>query len=69
MKRDNKRNDTNQIDQTESEDIQYVFKFDDDSVLDCHIGGMKVNRLVDSGCKCNLITNKTWDNMKQNKDT
>lgn len=60
MKRDNKRNDTNQIDQIESEGIQYVFKIDDDSVLDCHIGGMKVKMLVDSGCKCNLITNKTW---------
>ena len=67
IRRDNKRNDANQIDQIESDAIQYVFKIDDDSVLDCHVGGMKVKMLVDSGCKCNLITNKTWENMKKNK--
>ncbi|XP_022836497.1 uncharacterized protein K02A2.6-like [Spodoptera litura] len=67
FKREYPRSNTNQIDQTEdTEDIQYVFKIDDDSVIDCYVGGIKIKMLVDSGCKCNLITSRTWNFMKQN---
>ncbi|CAH2106056.1 unnamed protein product [Euphydryas editha] len=50
----------------DTDNIHYVFRIDEDSELECDIGGVKVNMLVDSGCKCNLITSKTWHEMKSN---
>lgn len=60
-----RKNNANQIDESQAEDIQYVFKIDEDSLLQCQIGGVNITMLVDSGCKCNLITAKTWQIMKQ----
>lgn len=50
-----------------TDEISYVFRIDEDNELECEIGGWKINMLVDSGCKCNLITSETWQEMKNNK--
>ncbi|XP_037969728.2 uncharacterized protein LOC119692645 [Plutella xylostella] len=39
--------------------VDYVFNIDDDAVVACKVGGAEVNMLIDSGCKHNLITDKT----------
>lgn len=46
------------------EDVRYVFHIDNDAELHCEIGTVPVTMLIDSGCKCNLITEGTWQSMK-----
>lgn len=36
-------------------------------MIECNIGGVKSNVLIDSGCKLNLLTTETWEYMKRNK--
>nr|CAI5853465.1 unnamed protein product [Callosobruchus analis] len=57
----------NQIEDRDSEDMNYVFYVDDDLEFECRIGGVDVKMLVDSGCKDNVITSKTWQEMKRRK--
>ncbi|XP_053617728.1 uncharacterized protein K02A2.6-like [Plodia interpunctella] len=45
-------------------EVDYVFNVEDDATVDCSIGGIKINMLVDSGCKVNLITKESWENLK-----
>lgn len=47
--------------------VDYVFNIDDDAVVTCKVGGAEVNMLIDSGCKHNLITDKTWTELKKKK--
>lgn len=47
-------------------DTYYVFHIDDDVEFDCIVGGVKTKMLIDSGCKHNLITESSWDVMKNN---
>ncbi|XP_046964591.1 uncharacterized protein K02A2.6-like [Vanessa cardui] len=47
--------------------IDYIFNVEDDIKITCNIGGTRVNMLIDSGCRHNLITRQTWEVMKQNK--
>lgn len=49
------------------ENIHYVFNVGDDDMVTCTVGGIKVEMLIDSGCKYNLITDKTWQNLKSNR--
>ncbi|KAL0901956.1 hypothetical protein ABMA27_007099 [Loxostege sticticalis] len=52
---------------SEEEDTHYVFNMNDDDTILCEMGGVNVDLLIDSGCKLNLITDKTWEMLKQNK--
>lgn len=45
-------------------EVDYVFNVDDDATVECSLGGIKTNMLVDSGCKVNLITKETWETLK-----
>nr|XP_026493651.1 uncharacterized protein K02A2.6-like [Vanessa tameamea] len=44
--------------------IGHFRQIDEDSELECKVGGIKIKMLVDSGCKCNLITSKTLQTLK-----
>ncbi|XP_026745717.1 uncharacterized protein LOC113507064, partial [Trichoplusia ni] len=62
-----KRNEVNLINvrNDSSEEDHYVFNMndDDEANIECEMGGVKVNLLIDSGCKLNLITEKTWEDV------
>lgn len=50
---------------TDEEDIYCVTSTEEaGNVIDCVLGGVKVKALIDSGCKCNLIDEKTWSELK-----
>nr|XP_049699503.1 uncharacterized protein LOC110376634 [Helicoverpa armigera] len=46
--------------------IDYVFNVLHNDTLACHVGGTRVEMLIDSGCQHNLITDKTWKEIKEN---
>lgn len=48
-------------------EIDYIFHLDEDSVINCTMGGVNLDMLIDSGSKCNVITDKTWQVLKDNK--
>lgn len=49
----------------EPEDLPvYNVGFDNDEVIRCHVGGVQIDMLVDSGSKHNLIDDTTWELMK-----
>ncbi|CAH1994375.1 unnamed protein product [Acanthoscelides obtectus] len=48
-------------------ETEYVFHIDDDVEIKCTIGGVQTKMLIDSGCKQNLITERTWEKLKKNK--
>ncbi|CAH2101616.1 unnamed protein product [Euphydryas editha] len=52
-----------------SDEDHYVFNMndDDEATIECEMGGVKLNLLIDSGCKLNLITEKTWEDLKKEK--
>lgn len=62
-----KRNDFNPTKKIKGnvERVDYIFHIDDDAEIDCEIGEVPVKMLIDSGCKCNLITEDTWKFMKE----
>lgn len=45
-------------------EVDYVFNIDNDATVECTLGGVKTKMLVDSGCIVNLITEKTWEILK-----
>lgn len=49
-----------------SKQIDYIFNVNADTTVTCTIGGTDVDMLIDSGCNHNLITDKTWQTMKDN---
>lgn len=44
--------------------IDYIFHIDEDAAISCQIGGVDVDLLIDSGSKCNIISEKSWNLMK-----
>lgn len=48
-------------------EIDYIFHLDEDSVINCNIGGVNLDMLIDSGSRCNVITDKTWQFLKESK--
>ncbi|XP_063366280.1 uncharacterized protein K02A2.6-like [Cydia amplana] len=59
--------DINQMTSQVTEEIQYVFNIDSDDTIECEVGGVKINMLIDSGSRRNLITEETWVEMKSSK--
>ncbi|XP_047984727.1 uncharacterized protein K02A2.6-like [Leguminivora glycinivorella] len=46
-------------------EVDYVFNIDSDAIIDCILGGIKTEMLVDSGCKHNLISLEKWEVLKK----
>ncbi|CAH2089953.1 unnamed protein product [Euphydryas editha] len=46
--------------------IDYVFNVLNNDTLTCLVGGTQVQMLIDSGCQHNLITDRTWEEIKEN---
>ncbi|XP_011858920.1 PREDICTED: uncharacterized protein K02A2.6-like [Vollenhovia emeryi] len=57
------------INRVENEEVDYVFNVNYNATVECEVGGVKINMLIDSGCKLNLITDKTWEFLKDQKVT
>lgn len=38
-------------------EIDYIFNLDNDTSISCKVGGVTISMLIDSGSKCNVITN------------
>lgn len=53
------------IKKKEPTSLEYTFHIDDDATINCQVGGVTINMLIDSGSKSNIINDKTWDFMKQ----
>ncbi|XP_030750159.1 uncharacterized protein K02A2.6-like [Sitophilus oryzae] len=50
-----------------TEETDYVFHIDDDCLVQCKIGNVPIELLIDSGSKSNLITGDSWEFLKENK--
>ncbi|XP_061713508.1 uncharacterized protein K02A2.6-like [Cydia pomonella] len=50
--------------QKDTEEVDYVFHLDNDEVINCQVGGVTIEMLIDSGCRCNIITDETWEYLK-----
>ncbi|KAJ0176070.1 hypothetical protein K1T71_008244 [Dendrolimus kikuchii] len=48
-------------------EVDYVFNIDNDATVECTLGGIQTKMLVDSGCKVNLITQETWEVLKEKR--
>lgn len=44
--------------------IDYIFHIDDDASINCQVGGVTLDMLVDSGSKCNIISENSWKFLK-----
>lgn len=44
--------------------IDYIFNVDDDATIQCQLGGVLVDMVIDSGSKCNIISENTWIYLK-----
>lgn len=55
------------VDSIETEEIDYVFQVDNDGTIKCSVGGIEIDMLIDSGCRLNLLTDKTWEELKNKK--
>ncbi|KAJ8910327.1 hypothetical protein NQ315_012333 [Exocentrus adspersus] len=45
---------------------EYIFNVNSDASVRAEIGGVGVEMLIDSGCSHNLITDRTWEMLKEN---
>ena len=45
--------------------IDYIFHIDNDDTLNCNVGGVEVEMIIDSGSKCNILSDKTWNHLKE----
>lgn len=45
--------------------IDYIFHIDDDATIECEVGKVNIQMLIDSGSKSNIINDITWNLMKQ----
>lgn len=44
--------------------IDYIFHIDEDVLINCELGGVNVDMIIDSGSKCNIISGETWSFLK-----
>lgn len=49
---------------TTSSTVDYIFHIDDDAVIICQVGKIDLEMLIDSGSKCNIITDRAWEFLK-----
>ncbi|KAG6454310.1 hypothetical protein O3G_MSEX008647 [Manduca sexta] len=54
-------------DKTDKLEVEYIFHLDEDETINCAVGGITINMLIDSGSKCNVITDRTWQLLKDKK--
>ncbi|XP_063391875.1 uncharacterized protein LOC134677371 [Cydia fagiglandana] len=45
--------------------VDYIFHIDNDETLKCHVGGVEIELVIDSGSKSNILSVSTWDYLKQ----
>lgn len=55
------------VNSLENDETQYIFNVNDDATIKCEIGGVDAEMLIDSGCKINIISSKTWEHLKENR--
>ncbi|XP_049886660.1 uncharacterized protein LOC126381182 isoform X2 [Pectinophora gossypiella] len=48
-----------------SQNINYIFYMDDDTKVNCYIGGVNLELHIDSGSISNIISDKTWIQLKK----
>lgn len=53
--------------QSKKDEVDYIFHIDEDSTVNCQVGGVVIKMLIDSGSKCNVIDDKTWRYLKEHK--
>lgn len=53
------------IDESEDEGTNYIFFLDNGNKIECLVGGVKLELIVDSGSKHNILTLKDWEYLKQ----
>lgn len=46
------------------EEIDYIFHLDGDDSITCSLGHVEIDMLIDSGSKCNIINDVTWEILK-----
>lgn len=46
---------------------EYIFLFDIFNEIKCQLGGVPVNMVIDSGCRLNIIDDRTWKYLKLNR--
>lgn len=51
---------------SKSEEVDYIFHIDNDDTIKCTLGGVEIEMLIDSGSKCNIINDVTWETLKKN---
>lgn len=47
-----------------AEEVDYIFHLYDDDFITCSLGNVKLDMLIDSGSKCNIINDQTWEIQK-----
>ncbi|XP_035901959.1 uncharacterized protein K02A2.6 isoform X2 [Anopheles stephensi] len=63
-KRDQENNAVNHVANEKAEYVFHLTSSDNNTVVDCIIGGVGITAVIDSGSKYNLISKKTWEEMK-----
>lgn len=63
-KRKKQEKEVNSIDEETAEEYVFNMNEDDDAMIECVMGGVNLEMLIDSGCKLNLITEKAWEKLK-----
>ncbi|CAG9137613.1 unnamed protein product, partial [Plutella xylostella] len=46
------------------EEVDYIFHIDGDDTITCTLGDVQIDMLIDSGSKCNIISDVAWENLK-----
>lgn len=44
--------------------VNYIFHIDADATMKCNVGGVPIDMIIDSGSKCNILSDKTWNYLK-----
>lgn len=46
------------------DEVDYIFNIDGDETITCTLGDVQIEMLIDSGSKCNIISDATWETLK-----
>lgn len=50
-------------------EVNYVFHIDSDCNILCKVGGVPIEMIIDSGSKCNILQEETWNHLKASNVT